>query len=59
MRALKITALLLLAAFLGGCTQARQVESIAFAIILGADLTEEGNIYPRSSPLVAMTFWYQ
>ena len=41
MRALKITALLLLAAFLGGCTQARQVESIAFAIILGADLTEE------------------
>ena len=44
MRALKITALLLLAAFLGGCTQARQVESIAFAIILGADLTEEENI---------------
>ena len=44
MRACKVTALLLLCALLGGCTQARQVESVAFAVILGADLTEDEGI---------------
>ena len=44
MRACKVTALLLLCALLSGCTQARQVESVAFAVILGADLTEDEGI---------------
>ena len=44
MRACKIAALFLLCAFLGGCTQARQVESVAFAVILGADLAEDASI---------------
>lgn len=44
MRACKIAAILLLGALLGGCTQARQVESVAFAVILGADLTQDEGI---------------
>ena len=39
-----IAVLVLLCALLSGCTQARQVESIAFAVILGADLTEDEGI---------------
>ena len=44
MRSYKIVVLALLCVLLSGCTQARQVESIAFAVILGADLTEEEGI---------------
>ena len=44
MRACKIVPLLLLCALLGGCTQPQQVEGVAFAVILGADLTEEEDI---------------
>ena len=44
MRSYKIAILALLCALLSGCTQARQVESIAFAVILGADLTEDEGI---------------
>lgn len=44
MRAVKIAAVLLATACLSGCTSARQVEGIAFAVILGADLTDEENI---------------
>ncbi|HIS03997.1 MAG TPA: hypothetical protein IAA75_08885 [Candidatus Pullichristensenella avicola] len=44
MRAGKIIALLLAVACLTGCESARQVESIAFAVVLGADLTEDENI---------------
>ena len=56
MRSYKIVVLALLCALLSGCTQARQVESIAFAVILGADLTEEEGIeltvqIPKSAAL--------
>ena len=44
MRGRKIAAILLLCALLCGCTQARQVESVAFAVILGADLTDDEGI---------------
>ena len=44
MRALKMIALLIVAALLTGCTQGRQIESIAFAVILGADLTDGENL---------------
>ena len=43
-RSYKIAILALLCVLLSGCTQARQVESIAFAVILGADLTEDEGI---------------
>lgn len=44
MQALKLMAVMLAAALLSGCSQSRQIESIAFAVILGADITSEENI---------------
>lgn len=54
MRAFKIAICLVLAALLCGCSQAHEIESIAFPVILGADLLEDGVIeltiqLPRAS----------